>query len=609
VVRGNALVVSAGAVALWAAASATFLLPACSSSSAAEAGPSCTNGARDPEEIGIDCGGVCATRCTGDGCTTNDECSSGKCEGSACAAPAGKTCGVGAAIPACEDGEACELDKDCKSAFCDGGKCAQPTAENKPPGPTDGKKNNGETDVDCGGPNAPACANGKACAKNEDCTDKYCPEASKVCTAPRYDDGVLNGSETDVDCGGTGPGMKKCAEGKTCAADTDCVGACNYKKQCVDVPSCKPHFGGDTCGKDEVRGAQTQESCCRTLPVPGFTDPANPGKTVYLDKFEITAGRVRAFIEDITKKQGGAPNVKAWIAANPPKIWGGASWAQFLPSAAQADTISVPHKPTSEVENPPWFRNTGIDYQFNQQLFVYVHGHNCGNEKASYGFPTFFYPAAIQTLNGGLARANPTDGVNIIPAQEALDVKSMNCITGAMLQAFCHWDGGQLATDEVLDFVTGTPPNVGSAAGCGGPPSNRCAPVNAINASSDSGVPNQTNYYFPYYDNQTANSPASHEGTSRISAPGRKMTGGPAAGQQIDMVRINAGDEPWMDLHGNVHEIALDVSGATFTGNFALKYRGIGFSSARAGGNSATGNLQYPEYKAGYSGGRCMRFK
>ena len=49
---------------------------------------------------------------------------------------------------------------------------------------------------------------------------------------------------------------------------------------------------------------------------------------------------------------------------------------------------------------------------------------------------------------------------------------------------------------------------------------------------------------------------------------------------------------------------------ATFTGNFMIKYRGIGYSSARAGGN-ATNPAKYtqPEYKAGYSGGRCMRFK
>lgn len=62
----------------------------------------------------------------------------------------------------------------------------------------------------------------------------------------------------------------------------------------------------------------------------------------------------------------------------------------------------------------------------------------------------------------------------------------------------------------------------------------------------------------------------------------------------VDDVRIAAGDEPWMDLHGNVHEAVLDMNGATFTDKFGLKYRGIGYSSARAIGNPTA--LTYPEY-------------
>lgn len=588
----------AGALALLAAA--IVAVPACSSTEA-EAGPSCTNAVRDGDEIGIDCGGTCTTKCTGAGCTEGTECGSGKCENGKCSAPAGKPCGVGTAVETCDNGQPCELDKDCKSLSCNAAVCGEPPPGARPPGPTDGLLNNGETDVDCGGVNAPKCIDGKKCLGNDDCVAGYCPAATKLCTAPTYTDGEKNGSETDVDCGGAGTGMKKCAEGKQCLVDGDCNGACRYNKTCTDTPSCKNHHGGDTCGPDEVRGTQTQENCCRTLPVPGFSDPKYPGKAVYLDKYEITAGRVRAFIEAMAAKNGGTPNIKAWVAANTPPVWS-ASWNMFMPSGDAAATESVPHKPTSETENPPWFRNMGTNYQFNQQLYVYVHGHNCGSEKQAYGFPTFFYPAAVQTANGGVARANPTYGGGVIvPAQEALDVKSMTCITGAMLAAFCHWDGGQLATDELLDFVTNNPVE-GNQANCG----TRCAPLNAINASADSGNPNQTNYYFPYYDNGTAASPDTHEGVSRISAPGRKMTAGPAAGTAVDAVRINAGDEPWMDLHGNLQEIVLDMTGATFT-NFGLKYRGIGYSSSRALQNPTA--LTYPEYRAGYSGGRCMRLK
>jgi len=49
------------------------------------------------------------------------------------------------------------------------------------------------------------------------------PEASSLCT-----DGIKNGQETDIDCGGTCP---RCTGGRTCAADTDClVGGCSLGK-------------------------------------------------------------------------------------------------------------------------------------------------------------------------------------------------------------------------------------------------------------------------------------------------------------------------------------------------------------------------------------------
>src|SRR5262245_51862273 len=63
--------------------------------------------------------------------------------------------------------------------------------------------------------------------------------------------GVKDGAETDVDCGG--PIAPKCAEGKTCASDTDCESSvCSYAKRCILEPSCRPHLGGDTCGLGEV---------------------------------------------------------------------------------------------------------------------------------------------------------------------------------------------------------------------------------------------------------------------------------------------------------------------------------------------------------------------
>jgi hypothetical protein len=107
------------------------VVPACSTTNDAEA--SCTNGTRDGDEVGVDCGGTCATKCTGAGCTDGAECGSGKCENGVCAAPAGKPCGVGTGTPSCNDGQPCELNDDCKSGSCDAAKCVPTKPGDTPP--------------------------------------------------------------------------------------------------------------------------------------------------------------------------------------------------------------------------------------------------------------------------------------------------------------------------------------------------------------------------------------------------------------------------------------------------------------------------------------------
>jgi hypothetical protein len=522
---------------------------------------------------------------------------------------------------------ACSKDGDGTAEDIDG-------ANEPPPGgdgvrPPDGKQDNGETDVDCGGPSAPACSDGKGCATNGDCTSKNCLP-TKVCAQPRSDDGIHNGTETDIDCGGAS--APKCAEPKKCLADADCKGACGYAQKCVDTPSCKPHLGGDTCGKGEVgEPGAVHESCCRTLRVPGYTDPSRAGKAVYLDKYEITTGRVRAFLADIRAKSGGKPNVKAWITAHTPPIWDPA-WNKFLPSDVGAETTLVQAellgdpRPGAQTPPPPadQDRNVGTDFQFNGQLLAYLHGNNCSTHVGSYGFPTFFYPADILSKQGTLTMPPRVDGLSDagapIAASDHLEVKAMNCITNALLAAFCHWDGGQLATNEVLDFVTDTPSTLGNGIGCGTQVGDvgtggRCAPRADINATYDAGrfLPedrpelNPRNYSFPTFPGGPT-----HDSANQVAAPGRGNRN--LAGAQVDVVRINPVDEPWMDLHGNLNEAVLDMQGATFTGKFGLKYRGLGYSSARSALNvtpDANGvrRLERPEARTGFAGGRCMRFK
>lgn len=433
-------------------------------------------------------------------------------------------------------------------------------------------------------------------------------------------DSPYDNGETDNGCGG--PWSPKCIEGQKCLLDRDCTVACNTDHICISTPSCKPHFGGSTCGKGEVGTAGTiHESCCKSLEVKGFSDPDHVGKTVYLDKYEITAGRIRAFIAEVTRQMG-RPDVQLWIKANTPLVWD-ASWSVYLPSDVEGGTIIInrlllgdprhdgqtPEQAGPGVIIPPTTDQTvslGLNRQFGGQVFADVHGNNCGTFAGAYGFPTYWYPAATMTKNGEVPRS---------VTQDLLDVKAMNCITNAMLAAFCAWDGGQLATDEVLDYVTGSPERSESVSGCGSQYDNHgellgniftntvqsgglCPDVSVINATFDAGdklpVPgsflNKHLYSFPDIGAGTSDK------VWQIAAPGRVIA------DNID---------GWMDLAGNLSEAVINRS----LGRFGLKGRGIGYGSARSDLNTSLMpgesivRLQRPEVKSALSGGRCMRFK
>ncbi|XXY54198.1 hypothetical protein WME91_24010 [Sorangium sp. So ce269] len=94
----------------------------------------------------------------------------------------------------CEDGSRCAVSQDCISGVCLGSPktCQSPTS-------ADGVRNGSETGVDCGGPWSP-CPPGQGCATGADCEAGVCWAA--VCEEPSCIDGVRNGGELDADCGG-----------------------------------------------------------------------------------------------------------------------------------------------------------------------------------------------------------------------------------------------------------------------------------------------------------------------------------------------------------------------------------------------------------------------
>jgi hypothetical protein len=74
-----------------------------------------------------------------------------------------------------------------------------------------------ETDVDCGGSCA-ACSAARTCSEASDCESRAC--SGGTCAGPSCFDGVRDGLETDVDCGASCGG---CKTGQGCWSNADCL--------------------------------------------------------------------------------------------------------------------------------------------------------------------------------------------------------------------------------------------------------------------------------------------------------------------------------------------------------------------------------------------------
>jgi hypothetical protein len=455
-------------------------------------------------------------------------------------------CGVdesGSADPIAEESEA--------GAGADGASLPNEASSD---GGTEGSSDGGgdgpsEASGPCGADAGTSCAVGAACTADADC-EGTC--TAKVCAAPTHTDGKVSPSlgETDIDCGGaTAP---KCLDDATCKADGDCTStACSVGKKCV-APSCKGSANGtaglETCGAGEA----ATESCCRSLPL-----PARP--TRRLDKYEITAGRLRAFIDAVTAANAGVPNVRAfaiaYAAAHP-----GSQLADVVANYPGLIDVLPDHAgPSGAVPLPYHLGAVPLD-PINSLDGCYV-----GPD--AYGHATYWQPPAdLAPLGVGYPDVNgKADGVRKISRAE-LDKKAMNCVMPIMLSAFCAWDGGELARTE--DFheiwgrngVTVPTPNgqttvyiPWSAALSIGEWNYRNGHGAACNPIFDGCTNPQLNFYaFPL-----PHDPANDD-SAAIGAPGRFPK---------DVTKItSASGEGWFDVGGNMMEAAWPV-GAVNVGN------------------------------------------
>jgi hypothetical protein len=230
----------------------------CPASCANSAPPaSCSDQLRNQDETGVDCGGSCAARCAaGQGCTIDGDCTpnllcspgSHVCAAVSCAdgrqdgAEILVDCG-GGTCPGCPVGTACVNASDCNSGICALGTCrTSPLCE-------DAERNGDETDVDCGGSDQSCqrCPDGRACSGDNDCARGDCSQG--VCISCQ--DGRRDGTETAVDCGGPDLGCRRCGNNQTCALNRDCQSGNCTGGVCVNF----------SCNDEQLNGNETGIDC------------------------------------------------------------------------------------------------------------------------------------------------------------------------------------------------------------------------------------------------------------------------------------------------------------------------------------------------------------
>ncbi len=345
------------------------------------------------------------------------------------ASSAAEPCGAG--LPdLCEPGDPCADDADCAAGnVCNAGIC---DVAPLPP---------------CGAAGARLCDPGEACLADADCTaGNVCPAGVCAAAPPVAScvDGVRNGGETGVDCGG--PDCPKCPVGEACATGADCAsGGCNYSGVCAAGRSCTTHYGGDTCGLggDGGVGPAAWEDCCAKAPV------AAGGAAVMLDKYQVTAGRMRAFLEDVGYDVRGFVQ-SARAAGKIPELPGVAgrtvldpAWDMYLPASfagnanpgelsgcAQRDYVGGACTPGTELPGvyTAVSRHLGA-FVFQQTPLAIV-----GCTPGDYGTHAFRFPDGQQ--DDGLPEHD----------QDLYDTKPIQCIDYLVGQAFCVWEGGRLET-------------------------------------------------------------------------------------------------------------------------------------------------------------------
>lgn len=244
------------------------------------------------------------------------------------------------------------------------------------------------------------------------------------------------------------------ATGGKCKDQIDCtVGGCDYTGHCIKEISCVLHHGGDTCGAGEdtdfglnPKPASGEESCCTSVPI--------AGTNYTLDKYLITAGRMRAFVNKFSG------NLRSFTNSIPASNtnWN-TSWNAYIPSTidevdAQLGPYPAPLTPDPYCPECPGRAATcacgGLGTQDTTDGFPIGY---IGQWRLGCDMGTPAKPNGARTW--WTNKLMPGDQAPISYPQDYLDDKMLNCVDAYMLSAFCIWDGGHLATIDELSQAWG----------------------------------------------------------------------------------------------------------------------------------------------------------
>lgn len=141
-------------------------------------------------------------------------------------------------VALCHQGQTITVSKSGQKAhLAQGDTIGRCSTTNQPSGPTcaDGITNGSETDVDCGG-SCPRCATGKTCATRSDCASARCEAGTcQTCANPLTDCGTDSGGGMCA-CRDHESGQRFCTKinGRLLSAGTPCT-ACQGDEQCFPI--------------------------------------------------------------------------------------------------------------------------------------------------------------------------------------------------------------------------------------------------------------------------------------------------------------------------------------------------------------------------------------